>query len=326
MIDNDMNTNIDISIIVAIYNHEKYIKQAINGILAQKKDFNYEVLIGEDCSTDNSRKILQELEPDLPSNFQIFYREHNYGPLKNFIDLYGRSRGRYFIVLEGDDYWIYDKKLQSEYDFLETHSEYISVAHNTLVVDQNGSTLNVNYPECKDYDYTFDHFLHGILPGQTTTKLTRNYYKFDILKGADLNVGQYPGDQREAFLLSVNGKVYCIQEKWSAYRLVTSGGSSFSANYKYDYEVELFFWTQLYEYLIKYYPNDKYKLQKIGERYYWHLFVGKLKMEKCVKKYEKGEYIKFIPNKVKLNIYILENLFNTPFRKLRGKMINNSDC
>ena len=306
---------IDVSIVVAVYNHENYIKQALDGILMQKVNFEYEVLIGEDCSTDNSRNILKELESELPANFHIFFREKNYGALGNFLDLYHKTNGRYFIALEADDYWTYNLKLQKQFDFLENNTDYISVAHNTQVVDKNGNPVSYNYAECKQEDYSFDDFLKGILPGQTTTKLTRNYYKYHIIKGSNLDVGEYPGDQREAFLLCVNGKVRCIQEKWSAYRMVIKGGSSYTATCCYDEEQELYYWKQLYVYLLKYYPEDAYKIQQIGNRFIWRYFVAKIKREPFANKYRNYLFLGKIPSRRSLYAFIFINLIKTPLRK-----------
>ena len=63
---------IDISIVVAVYNHEKYIEKAIRSILAQDICFKYEVLIGEDCSTDKSRAVLRRMEPNLEEDILLF--------------------------------------------------------------------------------------------------------------------------------------------------------------------------------------------------------------------------------------------------------------
>lgn len=308
---------IDVSIVVAVYNHEKYIKQALDSILMQKTNFNYEVLIGEDCSTDHTREVLRSIEKDLPDNFHIFYRKKNYGPINNFKDLYSRTKGRYFIVLEGDDYWTYQYKLQKEYDYLETHPDYLCVAHNTLVVNDNNQAIPIDYPECKESEYTFNQFMEGLLPGQTTTKLIRNYYRYDIVKNHELDVGNYPGDRRESFLLCVNGKVHCIQQKWSAYRFVVSKGSSYSANSSYSREEELYYWKQLYSYLIDNFPNDDDKLQKVGDKFYWNLIVFCIKNRSKFYKYFKIEEYRKLPSKAKLILYILSKLVYYPIRKIR---------
>lgn len=221
---------VDISILVAVYNHEKYIRQAIESILMQKGDFSYEVFVGEDCSTDGTRDILKSMEPDLPEEFHILYREQNMGRKGkgNFEDLQSRLTGKYVIVLEGDDFWIYPYKLQRQFEFLEQHPEFLAVAHNTEIVGEHGEILDEDYPECKTAEYTVKDFGEGLLPGQTTTILFRNYHAYPTFS-THLPECDYPGDRYKAFLLVANGRVACIQEKWSAYRHVTSSGDSFSA-------------------------------------------------------------------------------------------------
>lgn len=136
----------------------------------QKVNFNMEVLIGEDCSTDHTREILKQIEPNLPKYFHIIYRDKNIDKGQyNFDDLHARMKGRYYITLEGDDYWLYENKLQEQFDFLESHKEYLAVAHNVIVVNGENERINKRYPECKKNDYDFNEFMKGILPGQNAS-------------------------------------------------------------------------------------------------------------------------------------------------------------
>lgn len=228
------NNIVKVSIIIITYNHEKYIEQAVKSILSQKINFNYEVLIGEDASTDNTSNILRRLQKNLPKYFYIYYRENNLGMMANLYDLYNKANGKYIILLDGDDYWIYDLKLQKQVDFLEKHVDFIAVAHNTVVIDKEGSVReDYNYPECKNEEYSLLDFQKGILMGQTATVLYRNYRKYNLFKDLKISVN-YPEDQRINFLLASNGRIKCFQEKWSAYRYVTDEGSSYTANVKYN--------------------------------------------------------------------------------------------
>ena len=219
----------DVSVVIPVYNHKAYVEQAIRSVLMQKVNFRMEVIVAEDCSTDGSREVLKRLEPELTDNWTILYREHNYGPIDNYQDLYSRMQGRYFIVLEGDDYWTYEYKLQKQYEFLETHPDYIAVAHRTQVVDQNGIPTGEKYPECLNEEYTAKDFENYRLPGQTTTLLIRNVSCIRDFQQI-LDPPDYPGDWKKAFLCLANGKVRCFQEQWSCYRKVKDKGSSFSAS------------------------------------------------------------------------------------------------
>lgn len=229
-----------LSIVVPTYGHEKYISQALDSILMQKTNYSYEVLIGEDASPDNTKHILREYEKRYPGVFTVFYREINMMSIgeSNGEDLLRRARGKYIIILEGDDYWIDALKIEKQISFLEHHIDYIAVAHNCLVVDENSNRKNEIYPECKEIEYTIRHYRCGILPGQLTTVMFRNCFLDKKIDTSILEKRLSPGDRLLYFLLITHGKIYCIQETMTAYRHVISGGLSYSANYKFDYSQE----------------------------------------------------------------------------------------
>lgn len=227
-----------LSVVVSVYNHEKYISEALDSILMQKINFNMEVLVGDDFSTDNTRDILRKYEKNYPGFFTMFYRDHNMfnEPITSTLDLTTRCKGKYAIYIEGDDFWTDEYKLQKQVDFLESHPEYIAVAHNCVVVGEDSKPINELYPECRDTEYTLEHYAIDILPGQTATFLHRNYVTQNLFDTSFLYLNIMPGDRRKIFTFASNGRTYCMQQTMSAYRHITSGGSSFSANYKYNYE------------------------------------------------------------------------------------------
>lgn len=223
---------VKLSIVVTTYNHEKYIEQTINGILKQKVNFEFEVLIGEDCSTDRTREVLKNLEKQLPQNFKMFYREKNYGPIDNAYDLYRRMQGEYFTMVEGDDFWIDEYKLQRQVDFLDSSSEYIGCAHNVQVVDAESNPINETYPECKEEEYSLKHFELGILPGQTCSCVYRNILLSNQYDSGLFFERRLVGDRKIAFIMASQGKIRVFQKKWSAYRHVIDSGESYSAQRK----------------------------------------------------------------------------------------------
>lgn len=278
-------SEIMVSVIMPTYNHEHYIEQAVRSVLMQKVDFEYEVLIGEDCSTDHTKTVLMEMEPLLPQNFHILYRCPNMGRRgkNNSRDLHMRASGRYVITLEGDDYWIYDHKLQEEVDFLEAHPEFVAVAHNILVVDHDSNERDDRrYPECKNEEYTFRDYERGILAGQTATRLFRRaIYESAAYQMIRDIPGEYPGDRRTNFLLLCNGRVRCIQEKWSAYRYVPNFGSSHSARiahmaprskeYLDMFHDALLFHRELLAITRREFADNIDAIQCIEAMYMWHL-------------------------------------------------------
>lgn len=244
------NDEIMLSIVVPVYNHQDYIVKALDSIRMQKTKYKYEVLVGEDCSTDMSREILQKYEAEHPGMLTVFYREHNMHKqqITNGRDLKLRSKGKYVIMLEGDDFWTDENKIEEQIRFLEEHPAYLAVAHNCIVVGEDGKPINRIYPECKDNVYTLKHFSMGFLPGQTATVMMRNYYKDNLFDTSLIDMNMQPGDRRIVFSLLCNGKVYCIQKIMSAYRYVQHSGSSFSATHRFDFQYEKKFYTVMKDY------------------------------------------------------------------------------
>ncbi len=227
--------DIMVSILVLTYGHEKYIAQALDSILKQKTQYAYEVIVGEDASPDHTREILQQYEKKYPNVFTMIYRDTNYGAALNGIDLIRRSSGKYIIILEGDDFWISEDKLERQIKCLEEHPQYTAVAHNCLIVDQNSIPVEKRYPECKDTEYTLRHFRQNILPGQTATILYRATLYKEIISDKIWKLHPLPGDRITILGAIAKGSIYCIQEKMSAYRYITSDGTSYSANMNRDF-------------------------------------------------------------------------------------------
>lgn len=112
-----------VSVYVATYNHEPYVRQAIESILSQKCGFPYELVLAEDGSADRTREICLEYQRKHPELVRVLYSDGNVGVDRNFARTWSRLRGTYVACCEGDDYWICDTKLQEQVDFLETHAD-----------------------------------------------------------------------------------------------------------------------------------------------------------------------------------------------------------
>jgi hypothetical protein len=128
-----------VSALIVAYNHEPYIAQAIEGALMQETDFDYEVVISEDCSTDGTRAVVEDYEARYPDRIRVFYSPQNLGGVKNFVDTYAECRGDYVALLEGDDYWTAPEKLQRQANFLDRHPECSMCAHGLIEVHEDGS-------------------------------------------------------------------------------------------------------------------------------------------------------------------------------------------
>lgn len=117
-----------VSVCMITYNHENFIKNAIEGILMQKTSFPIELIIGEDCSTDNTRKIVEDYEGKYPNLIFAQYSEKNLGMMNNFFNVLQAARGKYIALCEGDDYWTDPLKLQKQVDFMEENPDCVICA------------------------------------------------------------------------------------------------------------------------------------------------------------------------------------------------------
>lgn len=255
--------DIILSIYVPTYNHEKYIVRALDSILMQKTKYKFEVLVGEDCSTDNTRAVLKEYEKEHPGVFQIFYREQNmHGTsCNNARDLKQRCKGKYIVGLEGDDFWTDENKLEKQLDFLENNPEYIAVSHKCVVVGEDSTPNGETYPQCEDSEYTFKHFFSEIMPGQLTTVMYKNYYHKDsTFDRSLLEKGLTPGDRLLYFSLLCHGKIHCMNEVMSAYRHITTGGTSFSATFRFNYSKQKVWQEEFIKYANKYSSKTEVKI------------------------------------------------------------------
>jgi glycosyltransferase involved in cell wall biosynthesis len=132
--------DVKLSVSLITYNQEKYIKQAIEGVLQQKTNFTYELIIGDDYSTDGTRDILIKYQKKHPELVHlILHQKKNEGiPGKiNFVSTLNAATGKYIALLDGDDYWIDKNKLQKQVDFLEAHPDYAICCHRIYTKKNN---------------------------------------------------------------------------------------------------------------------------------------------------------------------------------------------
>ena len=113
-----------VSVIVLTYNQENTIKRTLDSILSQKCNFNFEIIIGDDCSTDSTVRICQEYQSSYPTIIRLICNETNKGVVKNYYNCILASKGKYIADCAGDDYWVTTTKLQKQYDILEKDPTY----------------------------------------------------------------------------------------------------------------------------------------------------------------------------------------------------------
>jgi glycosyltransferase involved in cell wall biosynthesis len=214
-----------VSVIMITYNHERFLAQAIESVLMQQTDFEVELLIGEDCSTDRTRQVIERYVGSQNGRVRLlpFFRSQNMGIKPNFVDLLGRCQGKYVALLEGDDYWIDPYKLQKQADFLDAHPDYVIVGANALSIreDENYSVAHLLYDKVESFDFD-TAYLMETNPYPTLTVCFRNHL---INEFPEIYYTGLGGDRRLYLLLSQHGKCRYENNVLGVYRVHFGGAS-----------------------------------------------------------------------------------------------------
>lgn len=214
-----MSQNPVVSIICFAYNHEKYIKNALDGFAMQKTSFPFEVIVHDDASTDKTAEIVREYESKYPDIFRPIYQNVNqYSLGKGRVSkiCYEAVTGKYIAMCEGDDYWIDPLKLQKQVDFLEGNPEYSFSMGSVLLYDeQKKKTLKVaKYINNSDKEeYQLEDYLRKPF-SQTSSFLFRQ--ETNIMPKWFFEV--HAGDQSLVVINAKNGKIKYHKDLFSVYR------------------------------------------------------------------------------------------------------------
>ncbi len=129
------------------YNHVDFIAQTLDSFLAQKTNFTFQVVVGDDCSTDGTTEIIKEYAKRYPDIIKPIFREKNVGCERNFFDVSNACKTKYVAMCEGDDYWIDENKLQKQVDFLESNPDFSLCFHKVKVVWEDKSNKDSFFPK-----------------------------------------------------------------------------------------------------------------------------------------------------------------------------------
>ena len=139
------NDKILISVIIPSYNRANTVGETIESIVAQKVDADIEIVIGDDCSTDNAREVLEQYRQKYPDIIRLFLREQNIGLGANWAQCVKDCRGEFICNCDNDDYWHNPNKLQLQLDYMRAHPEC-----NILITNhRTHNRLTGEIKECK---------------------------------------------------------------------------------------------------------------------------------------------------------------------------------
>lgn len=224
-----------VSVIVLTYNQEKFIEKNLQGIFAQKVNFPVELIISDDCSTDQTVTVINNFIKNKPSHIEIKLIAHkkNLGSTPNFFNALQKSTGKYLAFCEGDDYWTDDNKLQIQHDFLESNKDYSMCFHQVKNISSDPLINETIFAKVEDRDYSpFEIFRHWIV--HTTSvfmnaKVLQNTAVQTLFRHPELLYF----DTFLYMACSLNGKIRGSHLTMSAY-LRHEEGISNGINYKRD--------------------------------------------------------------------------------------------
>ncbi len=227
-----MKKEILVSVYCLAYNHEKYIRQTLEGFVNQKTNFKYEVFVHDDASTDNTSGIIKEYARKFPDIIiPILQKENQYskGISISKTIIFPKMHGKYVAVCEGDDYWIDNEKLQIQVDFLEKNPNYVACVHNSNIYNCITNKTKKMYKVKQDYDIDFyDVIEEGSGSYQTSSLL---YRKEAMEKRPTFFEDIAPiGDWPTAINLSLKGKIRFINKTMSVYRIFSTGSWTYNNN------------------------------------------------------------------------------------------------
>ena len=229
---NDLKESPLVSIRLMTYNHAAYIEQALQGIDMQKTNFNFEVVVGDDFSTDGNldrvkayrflnKKISVKILDRIPGDAYSLLRKKN-GRLHNFVDIINNCSGKYIALLDGDDYWTDPLKLQKQVDFMEGNLEYGICFHNVLKVNDFNNKLNSIPGVKKDTDFTISDYVLNNKTAACSIFFKNNVFEAGILKW----FSKLPfGDLGLVLIVlkKCNGKGRVLKDEMGVYRIHENG-------------------------------------------------------------------------------------------------------
>lgn len=290
------------TIVMPLYNKGKYLSMAIESVLSQRMKYGYDLIIADDCSTDDGVQIAEKYQAQYPDIITVLYAERNVGLLSNDIRVFENMKTDYFCVLDPDDYWIDPEYLQKAISFLDNNEDYVCYSANT-VVDEEGKEKRAYISlDCQKYvTNSIEDYLCGraIVP-HTTAAIYRNRVFIngvpDIIRNAvgTKSEASYRGDHDRFVIHMKYGKAIFVNEYVGVYRIHSEGiwsGAKAIHRYLLDAQAKI-------DYSLYYEDKYKDKFKQMAFPYFKRAILEYEKME------SRGEAL----SKIDKEIY--ENLKN----------------
>lgn len=262
-----------VTVCITTFNLERYIKQTIESCLNQTTDFEYNIVVSDDGSTDATTSIVEGLAEKYPNEIILISSEH-IGKMPNFIRSLQAANGKYVALCDGDDYWVDPLKLQKQVDFLENNPEFSACYTNSLVIDEVTGEEKIAKSRIWDVATTLELLDHNdfnpdgiaMSPGHTSTFMYRNFL---IDKYPDWMYGDIMTDFPLYMIVSKYGKAKFINDITSVYRHHPKGVSTLNYTFEKNNKTRIHVLMCVNEYFDYTY---KKKIYYIMSRHYIRLY------------------------------------------------------
>ncbi|MCE7040579.1 glycosyltransferase [Dyadobacter sp. CY312] len=265
-----------VSVCVVTYNHEKFVPKMLDSLLMQETTFPYEIIVGDDCSKDNTVSILKEYQSRFPDKIRLLLQSKNLGlnGKYNALNTFANAKGEYIAQFDGDDYLTSPHKLQKQVEMLDANPHYSASYHNAMAIYDDNSAPSHLVNMLKKPEVTVDDLIgEDELCFIATSSLMFRRADFEKNPDPEWTNLSTSGDIPRNIMLASRGPIGYIDEVMSVYRK-NRGGASFADNhYSSDF---LFNRIQLYSNINKEF-NYRYdaKLKKNIATYYYKLLFSK---------------------------------------------------
>lgn len=211
-------SNITVSIFMLTYNQETFIAQAIEGVLMQKTNFRYQLVIGEDCSTDKTRLICESFAKKFPIKIKLLPNiGENIGLIANYMRTIKACDGKYIAICDGDDFWIDDRKLQKQVDFLEYYKDFSIVFSKVQRLYPDGR-LHVNLLKFDKVEFDFEDLIKENMIPSVVAMFRNNQSQIFSLPPW---IGHFPYGDWPTYLWTIRdgSKIGFLDEVTAVYRM-----------------------------------------------------------------------------------------------------------
>ncbi|MEY4703413.1 MAG: hypothetical protein RIR96_1310 [Bacteroidota bacterium] len=301
-----------VSVLLLSFNQADLIAAAIEGVINQKTNFSFELLISDDCSSDHSRSIIEDYHKRFPHVIKPFFQQENLGPKNNDYFLFQKSQGEYLCYCEADDFWCNENKLQMQVEFLDGHPDYGLVHGDVNFLFSDSGKFIQSYNKTNNIEVKSGDIYNELLLGNHYIKtmtvcyrkkiMADHYFTDDYIRNSNWMMI----DLSQWLCIASCSKIHYLKEVLATYRLRSESMSRSKSSLKmHHFHLDIF--DIRFHFMQKYQKHSEATLARVNEMYV-NMLVGdayKLSDWKIIKKAIQFARVKKVILKPKILIKLI---------------------